>query len=65
MGFEPTRAEPIGLAVQRLLKPLSHLVILMKATPNLYSLEVAEWLRRWTANPMGSACVGSNLALVK
>ena len=22
--------------------------------------EVAEWLRRWTANPMCSACVGSN-----
>ena len=22
--------------------------------------EVAEWLRRWTANPMGSARVGSN-----
>ena len=29
---------------------------------NLQSLsdEVAEWLRRWTANPMGSARVGSN-----
>ena len=26
--------------------------------------EVAEWLRRWTANPMGSACVGSNPILV-
>ena len=24
--------------------------------------EVAEWLRRWTANPMGSARVGSNPA---
>ena len=22
--------------------------------------EVAEWLRRWTANPLGSARVGSN-----
>lgn len=26
--------------------------------------EVAEWLRRWTANPMGSARVSSNLILV-
>ena len=25
-----------------------------------YNDEVAEWLRRWTANPMGSARVGSN-----
>ena len=25
---------------------------------------VAEWLRRWTANPMGSARVGSNPILV-
>ena len=26
--------------------------------------EVAEWLRRWTANPLGSARVGSNPILV-
>ena len=26
--------------------------------------EVAEWFRRWTANPMGSARVGSNPILV-
>ena len=26
---------------------------------------VAEWLRRWTANPMGSARVGSNPILVE
>ena len=25
-----------------------------------HSDEVAEWLRRWTANPLGSARVGSN-----
>ena len=29
-----------------------------------YNDEVAEWLRRWTANPMGSARVGSNPILV-
>ena len=29
-----------------------------------YGDEVAEWLRRWTANPMGSARVGSNPILV-
>ena len=29
-----------------------------------YTDEVAEWLRRWTANPMGSARVGSNPILV-
>ena len=29
-----------------------------------YHDEVAEWLRRWTANPMGSARVGSNPILV-
>ncbi len=26
---------------------------------------MAEWLRRWTANPMGSARVSSNLILVE
>ena len=26
--------------------------------------EVAEWLRRWTANPLGSPRVSSNLILV-
>ena len=26
--------------------------------------EVAEWLRRWTANPLGSPRVGSNPILV-
>ena len=26
--------------------------------------EVAEWLRRWTANPLGSARVGSNPTFV-
>ena len=29
-----------------------------------YEDEVAEWLRRWTANPMCSARVGSNPILV-
>ena len=29
-----------------------------------YVDEVAEWLRRWTANPLGSARVGSNPILV-
>ena len=27
--------------------------------------EVAEWLRRWTANPLGSPRVSSNLILVE
>ena len=27
--------------------------------------EVAEWLRRWTANPLGSARVGSNPIFVE
>ena len=27
--------------------------------------EVAEWLRRWTANPLGSPRVGSNPILVE
>ena len=31
----------------------------------MYEDEVAEWLRRWTANPMGSARVGSNPILVE
>ena len=30
-----------------------------------YQDEVAEWLRRWTANPMCSARVGSNPILVE
>ena len=30
---------------------------------NIYD-EVAEWLRRWTANPLGSPRVGSNPILV-
>ena len=32
--------------------------------PSITIDEVAEWLRRWTANPMGSARVGSNPILV-
>ena len=32
---------------------------------NEYNDEVAEWLRRWTANPMGFARVSSNLILVE
>ena len=35
-----------------------------KQTYNEMSDEVAEWLRRWTANPMCSARVGSNPILV-
>ena len=31
----------------------------------MQSDEVAEWLRRWTANPLGSARVGSNPILVE
>ena len=31
---------------------------------NMYEDEVAEWLRRWTANPLCSARVGSNPILV-
>ena len=41
---------------------LSLLLISLPIT--LYD-EVAEWLRRWTANPMGSARVGSNPILVE
>ena len=32
--------------------------------PSICQDEVAEWLRRWTANPMCSARVGSNPILV-
>ena len=38
-----------------------------KVSQHVWSLstdEVAEWLRRWTANPMCSARVGSNPILV-
>ena len=35
----------------------------LRETPSPHD-EVAEWLRRWTANPMGSARVSSNLILV-
>jgi hypothetical protein len=36
-----------------------------KISPTKHEDEVAEWLRRWTANPMGSARVGSNPILVE
>ena len=36
-----------------------------KPTIPLIKDEVAEWLRRWTANPMCSARVGSNPILVE
>ena len=39
------------------------LLTLMCKWPNMFD-EVAEWLRRWTANPMCSARVGSNPILV-
>ena len=37
---------------------------LLKQSLHACSDEVAEWLRRWTANPLGSARVGSNPILV-
>ncbi len=41
-------------------------VCLSDMTPTTFvSDEVAEWLRRWTANPMCSARVGSNPILVE
>ena len=40
-------------------------VVLWHCTDDrLHEDEVAEWLRRWTANPMCSARVGSNPILV-
>ena len=44
------------ISLTDLLYPFSYLINLCD--------EVAEWLRRWTANPMGSARVGSNPILV-
>ena len=38
--------------------------ILVQVSHRGHEDEVAEWLRRWTANPMGSARVGSNPILV-
>ena len=32
---------------------------------SIYQDEVAEWLRRWTANPLGCSRVSSNLILVE
>ena len=42
-------------------------IIYLESVLYLKSLsdEVAEWLRRWTANPMGSARVGSNPIFVE
>ena len=39
-------------------------VIVSKKCASRASDEVAEWLRRWTANPLCSARVGSNPILV-
>ena len=45
--------------------PLDHFALLSNKSNNLsHDDEVAEWLRRWTANPMCSARVGSNPILV-
>ena len=43
---------------------LDHLEQLRNRWYTLHRDKVAEWLRRWTANPMGSARVGSNPILV-
>ena len=40
-------------------------MIYSKLVNSPFKDEVAEWLRRWTANPMGSARVGSNPILVE
>ena len=53
MRFELTRGNPNGLAVHR----LNH-----SATSSWNLL--AEWLRRWTANPLWFPRVSSNLTLV-
>ena len=39
-------------------------VTLIALILTLHADEVAEWLRRWTANPLGSPRVGSNPILV-
>ena len=45
--------------------PLDHFALLWNKSNNLsHDDKVAEWLRRWTANPMCSARVGSNPILV-
>ena len=36
----------------------------INARLSYYPDEVAEWLRRWTANPLGYARVGSNPIVV-
>src|SRR4029434_3966211 len=51
LGFEPTRAEHNVFPSGSIEHPLCD--------------EVAEWLRRWTANPLCSARVGSNPILVR
>jgi hypothetical protein len=40
-------------------------LIMIKQQDSVYGDEVAEWLRRQTANLMGSARVSSNLILVE
>ena len=45
-------------------EPIITLVSHTMNAPSKPSDTVAEWLRRWTANPMGSARVGSNPILV-
>ena len=40
------------------------IVLYVMSSTTVAQDEVAEWLRRWTANPLGSARVGSNPILV-
>ena len=51
----PSKARPLGLGNEK------------RKQTDIYlgnQDEVAEWLRRWTANPMGIARVGSNPILI-
>ena len=64
-GFHPGgpgSTPGVGNLLTRLMLYLQFFVVVVikySVLPTLID-EVAEWLRRWTANPMGSARVGSN-----
>ena len=57
--------KPLCCAVRAVMTASSVHLSLPVVCATLPRDEVAEWLRRWTANPMGSARVSSNLILVE
>ena len=60
-----TKCQKNSLKLQAMITSITKYCVQKVPTILHWTDEVAEWLRRWTANPLGSARVGSNPIFVE